>query len=202
MSQKKTLAVLSLAALSLLAISLQHKQRDIISDQGVLPEKSQSQNLSFEKNIQAQVSKSVAAPQNPTYGSSQSVSSLPAQQEQPQSEFPEGVREIAQKFFKLTPRNISLKGLTDHSVHIAPEPVRLAGENLAAVREFFVEHPQAPEIEMKFYLKCAVAEGMFDSVRAVCAARASQKYLQLTGHHISPQIFGQRIARLRDQVEI
>jgi hypothetical protein len=194
MNKKIFLPSLLLGALILSALSILSHQSRLSST----PAQTQTPpTATFTAQTTEAASATLTQPLSPRLSPQQN----PQVQEAP-SEFPEGVRELAQKFFALTPRQSALKGLSDHDVHITPAPVLRAGENLAFARDFFMEHPQPPEVEMKFYLKCAVNSEMFDSVRAVCAARASQKYLQLTGHNISPLIFGQRIARLRDQIEI
>lgn len=106
------------------------------------------------------------------------------------------------EFFMTTPGIASLHEITDAEAHGMPEPVRQAGEQLAEMRSFFITHPQPAKIELGFYLKCSNSEEMFDSVKAVCAARVSQKYLELTGKKISPALFSPKVAYLKDRISI
>lgn len=105
-------------------------------------------------------------------------------------------------FFNEIPKINSIKHATSHEVHVLPAQVRDAGQYLAEMREFFVKHPQSAVAEMNFYLKCASDIDLFDSVRAICAARTSEKYKRITGHKMSPMIFGKRIGDLQRHVKL
>jgi hypothetical protein len=107
-----------------------------------------------------------------------------------------------QYFFDEIPKKSSLKDATDYEVHTMPLTVREAGEYLSEMREFFVKHPQPAKDEMAFYLKCATHSELFDSIRAVCAARTDQKYKELTGRNISPLVFGKTIGELKRYVRL
>ena len=105
-------------------------------------------------------------------------------------------------FFKNMPRVSELQNDTDAEVHETPEIVILAGRRLGEMRELFIQNPVRPEVEMGFYLKCSQDKEFFDSIRAVCAARVSKKYLELTGQKISPLLFDKRIANLKEQISL
>lgn len=105
-------------------------------------------------------------------------------------------------FFNDVPHLSSFKSLKDEEVHELPEPVRLAGEMLAEMRQFFVNYPQPVKVELDFYLKCSGDRELFDSVRAICAARVSQKFSEITGRKISSKLFDKRVATLKDRINL
>ncbi|MGZ3691458.1 MAG: hypothetical protein ACXVAX_08140 [Pseudobdellovibrio sp.] len=105
-------------------------------------------------------------------------------------------------FFKEMPRVNELQNNPDMDVHETPELVMIAGRRLGEMREFFLKNPVKPEVEMSFYLKCSQDRDFFDSIRAVCAARISKKYRELTGQKISPLLFDKKIASLKEQITL
>lgn len=109
---------------------------------------------------------------------------------------------MADVFFKEIPKVNSLKNLTEADVHNTPAIVLEAGQYLAEAREFFVKNPQPADVEMKFYMKCANDSDLFDSIRAVCAARSQRQFKILTGQEMSPHVFESRIARLSQMVDL
>lgn len=118
---------------------------------------------------------------------------------------PDSATNINQKieeFFSEIPKLNSLRHATAHEVHVLPAAVRDAGQYLSEMREYFVKYPQSAAVEMGFYLKCANDAELFDSVRAICAARTGEKYQQLTGRKISPLVFGKRIGDLQRYVKL
>lgn len=146
------------------------------------------------------VGKSAAVKSEPQVETSQTVQKTQIQKTAPEATG--DVEEQMRNFFSDIPNVSELRDLTDSEVHEIPEPVRIAGESLAEMRKFFVEHPQPAVVEMRFYLKCSTDRDLFDSVRAICAARVSQKYTDLTGRKISPQLFDRRIAGLKERVTL
>lgn len=105
-------------------------------------------------------------------------------------------------FFDNIPKTSSLKSLSEEEIHSAPEATLEAGRYLAEMRDFFLAEPHSAEVELDFYLRCANETDLMDSIRSVCAARASQNFKQLTGKVISPKVFDSRIARLKDLVQL
>lgn len=116
--------------------------------------------------------------------------------------FNDEVKSKISDFFQQIPRVDALRDLTDEDIHGTPTPVFEAGRYLADMRQFFLTTPHGLEVEMDFYLMCANEPEFFDSIRSVCAARASQNFKQLTGKFISPLVFEKHIARLKDKVEL
>lgn len=113
-----------------------------------------------------------------------------------------GLHEKISHFYLKIPRKSSLALLTPSALHDTPAPVIEAGNNLADMHEYFMSHPHEAAVELNFYLKCSQQKDFFDSARALCAARASQLFLKMTGHKISSQIFDDRIAALKDQISL
>lgn len=112
------------------------------------------------------------------------------------------VLEKSQNFFAKIPRTHTLEGKTDADVHDIPVEAQQAGEELALMREFFVNNPQPIEIETAFYLECSQQKDFFESVKAICAARVSEVYTKKTGRKISPLVFDKRTAVLKDKVSL
>jgi len=112
------------------------------------------------------------------------------------------MNETLEAFFKAMPRTDLIAELTSGELHNTPSAVLAAGEILAAVHEYFTNHPQTRDVEMTFYLKCSQQKDFFDSVRAVCAARLSQHYFEATGHQISSEIFDKNIDLLRREINL
>lgn len=113
-----------------------------------------------------------------------------------------GFHEKIDNFFMKTPRLDSLKALLPSEIHDTPAPVLQAGRDLGEMREYFLTHHHDINVELSFYLKCSQQKDFFDSARALCAARASQLFLKMTGRTISPKIFDDRIAALKDQITL
>lgn len=137
--------------------------------------------------------------------STKSLVSQSASAPTPQAQITEVAPDLNQKieyFFNEIPKITSLRHATAHEVHSMPAQVRDAGQYLAEMRDFFVKYPQSTAAEMNFYMKCATDADLFDSVRAICAARTGEKYKQLTGRQISPLVFGKRIGDLQRYVKL
>lgn len=124
----------------------------------------------------------------------------------PRPEEPEaravGFHEKVDNFFAKIPRLESLKNLLPSEMHDTPAPVLQAGKDLGEMREYFLTHDHDINVELDFYLKCSQQKDFFDSARALCAARASQLFLKMTGRTISPAIFDDRIAGLKDSITL
>jgi hypothetical protein len=114
---------------------------------------------------------------------------------------PEG-NEAVENFFAVVPTIEDLNLSSDEAVHETPVAVLKAGEYLAKMRRYFEDFPQNRAVEMGFYLKCSQQKNFFESIRAVCAARLSRQYFEVTGHEISEEIFDKRIDALRRKINL
>jgi hypothetical protein len=112
------------------------------------------------------------------------------------------VLEKSQNFFAKIPRTHSLEGKTNADVHDIPAEVIEAGQRLAEMREFFVTNPQSLAVETSFYLECSQQKDFFESIKAICAARVSELYTKKTGRKISPLVFDNRTAVLKDKITL
>lgn len=113
-----------------------------------------------------------------------------------------GFHEKIDHFFAKIPRQESLKNLLPSEMHDTPAPVLQAGKDLGEMHDYFLTHHHDINVELDFYLKCSQQKDFFDSARALCAARASQLFLNMTGRAISPKIFDDRIATLKDLITL
>ena len=113
-----------------------------------------------------------------------------------------GLHEKVTAFYFQVPRKSSLADVTASEMHETPQPVLEAGRHLGNMHEYFSTHDHDVNVELNFYLKCSQQKDFFDSVRALCAARASKLFLKITGSKISSKIFDDRIATLKDQITL
>lgn len=130
------------------------------------------------------------------------TATLNQQKQKPEPTYTMGFHEKTAEFFIKVPRRESLKKLAPSEMHDTPAPVLQAGKELGKMHEYFLTHDHGINVELDFYLKCSQQKDFFDSARALCAARASQLFLKMTGHRISPKIFDDRIAALKDQINL
>ncbi len=113
-----------------------------------------------------------------------------------------GLHEKIADFYSQIPRKSSLAGLAATEMHETPQPILAAGRHLGDMHEYFLTHNHDINAELNFYLKCSQQKDFFDSARALCAARASQLFLIITGNQISSKIFDDRIAILKNQITL
>lgn len=100
------------------------------------------------------------------------------------------------------PQRISTKELEKYDTHQTLPAVLQSAAHMARIHRFFEVQKVETKTQMFFYFKCAKDAHFYDSVRAVCAARASEGYRKLTGKRISRAIFGPTIANLVKYVQL
>ena len=94
------------------------------------------------------------------------------------------------------------KDSAQYDVHDTPDEILKAGELLANLHHYFTENKTHFKTQMEFYLDCSQNKEYFDSARALCAARLSKLYKEQTGQSISSLVFENRIAILKDQIDL
>lgn len=192
-------ALLLLAAAIIMNIQSSPRESAASVDKAVL-ENEDAGAMTIGMGNVATTTSTLQAEDSVTSETSASESTAPSQAHSQESQ--DSLETMSDIFFKEIPKISSIKGLTEADVHRAPKIVLEAGEHLAEAREFFVKNPQPADVEMKFYLKCANNDELFDSVRAVCAARAQHQFKMATGQKMSLHIFESRIARLSQSVDL
>lgn len=120
------------------------------------------------------------------------------------SPFTSELKALSAHFYQFIPRKASLQSgeYSEADMHHAPKPVDDAALMMGKIHEFFSEHPEMVKESFDFYMRCSQQKDFLTSVRALCAARASQNFFELTGKKMPSAAFDLRVAQLKDQISL